>query len=550
MAALTWASPAQHGTPILAAATLTEMLAAGVRRWPERVAFTFEEDACGYGELGRRSKRFAAHLLVRGLGAGERVVLAVPNSTEFFTAFFGVLRAGAVAVPLLPESGAGRVLDVARLCGARAVVTVSEAAREALAERAPAGLPILTVAAGLEAGDEPEARTLPPVAPGDLAYIQYTSGSTGDPKGVQLSHANVTANLGQLVAGFEITAGDRFVSWLPVYHDMGLVLMTLVPLALGARLVLLPASLRRVRAWLEAIALHRGTFTAAPDFAWRLALRAAGEADRHDLSSLRVALDAAEPVRAGTVDGFAGVFGLPPGIMIPGYGLAEATVGVSAWPPGGPVKVDGRGLVSVGRPFPGVRVEIRHRGRPAAPGEVGEILVASPANTRGYFANRRATARLLRPGGFLRTGDLGYVDDEGDLYVAGRLKNVILHGGRTLAPQEVEEAVDALPFVRASAAVGVDRGDAAGEQLYLFAEVRGSDQVRGEPAGEELHQSRVVAIVQTVRERVGLRPGRVYLLTPRSIPRTANGKIRYPALRRSYLDGRLRREGRILFPPY
>jgi fatty-acyl-CoA synthase len=318
----------------------------------------------------------------------------------------------------------------------------------------------------------------------------------------------------------------------------------MVPFCLNAECLLLPSTLLNIRRWISTMSSSGGTFTAAPDFAYRWALVYTKHPGRYDLSRLRVALNAAEPVRAKTIRSFHTAFGLADS-MTPAYGLAEATVGVSSWRPGRPVKVDDRGFVSVGRPFPGIEVGIVRKGRLAGPGVQGEIVVKSPANTPGYFENPTATQRLFWKDGYIRTGDLGYMDADGDLFIIGREKNIIIQSGQNISPQEVEETVDGLPFVRLSAAVGIDRGGVDGEQVYVFAEIKTK-------AGQSLEELRALSagIVQRFILRMGYRPGRVYLLKPRSIPRTSNGKVRYPALKSRYLNGSLRREGRILFPDF
>ncbi len=532
--------------------TLIEMLATRARRQPDAVAFRIDGRAVSFGRLWRSTLGFAAALLRRGLRSGGRVVLALPNGEDFFTAFYGVQRAGGVAVPVFPGSGAERLLALARLCGARtAVVASGPKGREQASAARARGLAVFDGAAVAAGSEDPPEDEFPPIAADGLSYLQYTSGSTGDPKGVRITHGMALANVEQLIAGFGITEREVFVSWLPAYHDMGLVLMTMVPFYLRAELVLLPASLTRVQGWLEAIERHRGTFTAAPDFAYRLCLRRIPEPRAYDLSSLRLALDAAEPVRARTVAEFEAAFGqrnvTPKGgrrnMVTPGYGLAEATVGVAAWAPGEPIKVDDRGFVSVGKPFPGVDVAILRGGERAPAGVAGEIAIRSPANTAGYWRNPEATAKLFWRGDYLLTGDLGYFDAAGDLFIVGREKNIIITAGRNVAPGEVEEIADRVAGVRFSAAAGVDRGRLEGEQVYVFAEARGRPQ-------ESALQATVIEIVAAVHSGLGFRPGRVYLVRPRAIPRTANGKIRHAALKRRYLDGRLRREGQILFPDY
>lgn len=503
-------------------ATLVEALALRAQEAPEASALRYGEHETGYGELWKQAGRFGAGLLGCGFQPGEPLVLALPNGPEFFVAFYGALRAGLVPAPLWPGSSAERLEAVRRHCGARAVIVEQS------------GLTVPEVLEGAGTADMPAAQ------PEDLCFIQYTSGSTGDPKGVQLSHANVLANLQQLIAGMRITREDVFVSWLPLYHDMGLVLMSMVPFCLGARLILLPTRLTNAHAWLQAIQDHHGTLTAAPDFAYRYVLYRLRDPARYDLSSLRVALDAAEPVRAATIERFERAFGLGH-VMVPGYGLAEATVGVSTWTPGAAVAVDARGVVCVGPPFPGIRVRIAGA---AAPGEVGEILVHGAATTRGYLRNPAANAALYTEDGHLRTGDLGYLDARGRLYVVGRSKDIILHAGQNLAPQEAEEAAEAIAAVRWAAALGIDRGGVEGEQLHLCAELRGAHGAR------EALASTAAAIVRRCHRLLGFRPARVLLLAPHSIPRTPNGKLQRSLLKARYLGGSLKAEGAILYPDY
>jgi acyl-CoA synthetase (AMP-forming)/AMP-acid ligase II len=487
----------------------------------------------------------AAHLLELGIDRGDRIIIVLPNSHEFFLSFYGVQRARAIAVPVFPGLGPTHILSMAKLCGARAAVVPSTTPEEQLAvhREGAAGqdLAVITVA---ESDDHATVAGYPRIAPDDVAFIQYTSGSTGDPKGVQLSHRNLLTNAEQMIAGMEITPDDVFVSWLPVYHDMGLILMTIVPFLLAADLVLLPTSLKDVHPWLDAIQRNAATFTAGPDFAYRLCVRHTENPEDYDLSSLRVALNAAEPVRAHTIAEFEAAFGLE-NVVTAGYGLAEATVGVSMSPPRTPVKTGQRGSVSVGPPFPGIELAIVQDGRELGPGEIGEIMVKSPANSRGYYKNPEATRNLFWRPDYIATGDLGYLDEEGHLFVVGRQKNTIICAGRTLYPQEIQELVDTTPTVRYSAAVGIDRGGIQGEQVYIFAEIR-----EHQTTPEDEFQTAVMHIVNGFHARFGLRPGRVYLVKPKTIPLTHNGKIRHARLKEMYLAGDLRKAGQLVYPDY
>jgi len=518
---------------------LLELLGRRALAEPDRIAFSDEgEEHWSWGRLWAGIEGFAAGLRARGLGSGDRVVLALPNGEAFFVAFYGTLRARGVAVPLYPDSGPERLLDFARSSRARGLVVGEdlEAERRRSLEEGAAGegrwvsavgeVSAGEVLAGLISGESPARE------PESVAFLQVTSGSTGEPRAVEITHRGLVVNIRQLIDGMAITGADRFVSWLPVCHDMGLILMTMVPFVLGLPLHLLPTRLRVPGHWIRALARHRGTFTAAPDFAWRLMLRTVRDAGRLDLTSLRVALDAAEPVRLGTAARFLRAFGLADGVMTAGYGLAEATVGVAMSPPGRPLVADERGFVSVGRPFPGIEVAIESGGERLGAGVIGEILVRTPAACRGYFDAPRATARLFTRDGYLRTGDLGYLDAAGELRIVGRTKNLILCGGRNLAPREIEEVVDALPFVGGSAAVGVDLGGPEGEQLHLFVELR-----TREVAHRERFAERVIRIVQAINDHLGLRPARVLLLRPRAIPRTKNGKMRHARVREKAREG-------------
>jgi acyl-CoA synthetase (AMP-forming)/AMP-acid ligase II len=495
--------------------------------------------------MWRAIEGVAATLLQNGLTPRDRVVLVCPNGADFFFALYGVQLAGGVAVPLFPDSGPDRIADIARHCGASTVMLSSSLTAPSLAalERltATTGLNVHTIG---DSVDSPADAGWTTPDPNAIAYLQYTSGSTGNPKGVQLTHDNLMTNIRQMIAGFEITSDDVFVSWLPVSHDMGLILMTMAPLALAARLVLMPTSVGSIRNWMATMAKYRGTFTAAPDFAYRIALRTAPPPGTLDLSCVRVALNAAEPVRAATITAFESHFGLQP-TVVPAYGLAEATVGVAGWRARTPFKTDKRGLVSVGRPFPDIEVEIRSDHGRAVPGESGEIIVRSPAATSGYFRNPDATARLLDEDGAVHTGDIGYLDADGDLFFVGRTKSVIIQAGRTIAPQEIEETVDALDFVRRSAAVGIDRGGPEGEQAWVFLELR-----PGVAPQADRWPDMVIEVVRAVRNRLGRRPGRVYLLRSQSIPTTHNGKVQHDRLRQTYLDGALRESGRIIYPDH
>lgn len=524
--------------------TLLEMLAHRASENSGQTAFVFEEKSTSYAELWQEINRFANFISPKIGERGDRIVLVLPNGREFFIAFYGVQLAGGIPVPVFHASGPERIFSISELCQASSVVVPASLLPRLENPRfkeKKQGMPIVSLD---QYRSSSQGKNFPKIVQNDIAFIQYTSGSTGNPKGVQLTHANLITNMEQMIAGMKITEEDIFVSWLPASHDMGLILLTMVPFYMGIKLILLSTSLVSIRKWIDIMHRYKATFTAAPDFGYRMALLYVRDPKKIDMSSLRVALNAAEPVRAPTVHDFEKMFGIKNAVM-PAYGLAEATVGVSSWPPQKPIKVDRRGFVSVGKGFPAVEMEILHKRRFAGPGVVGEILVKSPANTQGYFNNPEESSRLFWKKDYIRTGDLGYYDSEGDFYIVGRKKNIIIQGGQNISPQEVEEGIDALSFVRFSAAVGVDRERIEGEQVYVFAEVR----VKASTPESEL-VAMTIEIVRKFESRLGFRPGRVYLVKPRSIPRTPNGKIMHSRLKKQYVDGSLRQAGLILFPDY
>jgi acyl-CoA synthetase (AMP-forming)/AMP-acid ligase II len=347
------------------------------------------------------------------------------------------------------------------------------------------------------------------------------------------------ATVRMMVEAVGVTGTETIVSWLPLYHDMGLIGIAFGTLYTGAKLILFPPDLRNPRTWLEAITEHRAGYTVSPDFGYRNCLRHVHDTAGLDLSCLKMALSGAEPVRLSTIRAFQARFGLGD-VFAPAYGLAEATLAVALWPHGQPLRLDPTGsFVSVGRPCAGVRVEIEGpdgAGR-AQPGEIGEILVQSPGVMLGYHRDPEGTRRALRDG-WLHTDDLGFLDAEGYLFVTGRLKDVIIVRGQNVVPADVEEIVDALPGIRYSAAIGLDHERTGTQRLHVVAEVR-SDT----PDPEEL--TRLARdVVAAVHRQHGLRPARVLLVRPQTIPKTSSGKIQRAALATLVAEGRL--DDRIL----
>ena len=500
------------------ARTLMDVLQWHVANHPDRLHLSLlQEDltvlgAMTYRELAGLARRVASGLIQRDVEPGDRVAIMLPTSIDFFTVFFGVLYAGAIPVPIYPPMRVSQIEDHLRRqanilndAGARILVTMPEGRKSAaLLRPLVESLVSIESAASLSSGmAEVSARRA-----GDeksIALIQYTSGSTGDPKGVTLTHANLLANIRAIGRAMDASSSDIFVSWLPVYHDMGLIGAWLGCLYFGAPLyVLSPLSfLVRPECWLWAMHRYRATLSGSPNFGFELCLDKVDEANLQglDLRRLRMVVNGAEPVSVQTLRRFMRRFaryGFQPSAMAPVYGLAENSVGL-AFPPLGraPVidRVDRdslsrRGVAEpskAGDPHP---LEIVGCGRPLADHEIrvvddlarelgerheGRIEFRGPSATSGYFRNDAKTRKLIR-GGWLDTGDRGYMAG-GDIYVTGRIKDIIIRAGRHIYPQEIEEAVGEIPGVRKGcvAVFGAPDPRSETEKVVVLAETRETD---------------------------------------------------------------------------
>src|SRR5437867_9747284 len=395
-----------------AATTLTEMMRRRAALTPDKPYFHLYGETITYGRLWAVSARYAAGLARADLRAGDKLCLIYPTCAEFFYTFFGALRMGAVPVPLYPTLSVEATARIFNDSEAVAVATIGwfrKSVDESVV-RAP-GVRTVLEPPDLEANAPGPADAEP--GDEDLAFLQYTSGSTGHPRGVMLTHRNIVQTCHFMAEAAGLTPEDRVVSWLPLYHDMGLIGLSFTPPLLAAPVWLLPPDLRNPRQWLELITQVRATFTVSPDFGYRNCVRHVRDASDLDLTSLKAALSGAEPVRASTIEAFESHFGLTR-VISPCYGLAEATLAVAIWPRAVPLRFDPSGRSpSVGQPCPGVSVEILAPDTagppevPLAPGNEGEICVQSPGVMRGYYNNPEDTRKVLLPGGWLRTGDLG-----------------------------------------------------------------------------------------------------------------------------------------------
>jgi fatty-acyl-CoA synthase len=497
-----------------------------------------------YSDLLADACAIGGALRARGLVEGDRVALVVPEVAGFAHAFFGIVAAGLVPVPLCPPAQAGdlatftkqsrHIIDASR---AAAVVTTPEVAP--LLEQDAALTMVLDDLRQGPALSEPVSLPLDATA-----LLQFTSGSTSLPKGVVLSHSNIAANVAAILgpSGLDARDGDVAVSWLPLYHDMGLIGMLLSSVYAPADAVIMSPVLflKRPSAWLDAISTYGGTVSFAPNFAYELCRRRVktSQLETFDLSRWRVAGCGAEPIRPDTLTQFAEYFaasGFKASSFLPSYGLAEHSLAVT-FAHGGlhvdvvdadrlvresravPV-VNGSPSVRVvrcGRGFPGHAVRIvddEFRDLPER--FVGSIIVRGPSLMQGYFEQPDATAAALHDG-WLLTGDLGYMAD-GDLYVCGRTKDLIIRQGRKYHPPDIESSLADLQGVALSGVVvfAVSRVEEPDEVVAVL-------ETRAGGRAAEIED----AVRRRVRESAGLEIDRVVLTAPGTIPRTTSGKVR------------------------
>jgi fatty-acyl-CoA synthase len=583
------------GGDIFATQTLIEVLRYRALHDAERTHLHITEDSdtgdktltLTFGELYFAAQSCAAELARRGIPPGGRVSLMLPTSRAFFVCYAGILLAGAIPVPIYPPFRADRIEEYAErqsaiLSNAGVCLLLTFRRAEAVAKLLKPRVRSLHLVADAEkllaAADK-----APPPAPGalpahlsgsrvrkgsDIALLQYTSGSTGDPKGVVLTHANLLANIRAIGEAVQLSSEDVGVSWLPLYHDMGLIGAWLTLLHFGIPLCVMSplAFLARPERWLQSFHKHRGTISAAPNFAYELCVRkiADKEIEGLDLSSWRAALNGAEPVNPETLERFERRFakyGFRREAQLPVYGLAEATLAVTVSPLDRGPRIDvidreifsaqGRAVpasanpatiafVSSGRAVPNHEIRVvDDDAREVADRREGFLWFRGPSATSGYYDHPAATEKLfpLDPAGdgefaWVNTGDRGYRAD-GEIFVTGRVKDIIIKGGRNLYPHEVEELAGRVAGIRKGCIVafGLKDSGSGTEKLVIVAESRESDP--------SLQAAIAATIIQEVSQGLGLPPDRVELIPPGSIPKTSSGKLRREETRELYLRGTL-----------
>jgi fatty-acyl-CoA synthase len=545
--------------------TLADAIKRTAELYPKN-GFTFQDDSgrevtYTFPQIETATGIRAAALQGMGLTKGDRLALVISEPEDFVITFLAALRVGIVPVPVSPHLYPIRVevycRQIARvLANARARAIVASAGNQIKilhSVAAFAGSIKVKSVGELHADREPE---YPEMEPDDLAFLQYTSGSTRAPLGVMVTYSSLFANVTALfTGGLRIDpTRDIGVTWLPLFHDMGLVGFVLGPLFFGTPVVFIPTTrfVRNPSVWLNTIDRHRATISFAPTFAFALAARRVrlSELESWDLSCVRILGCGAEPINPAIMRRFVGRFAqyckLDPNVILPSYGLAEATLAVTMKPLGEPMQIrsidravfERKGVareaakghpavehVACGTPLPGFKLQITTKTGAVLPERTqGEIRISGPSIAAGYFHNAKAWGRVYR-NGWLRTGDLGYLSDN-QLYVAGRSKDLIILNGRNLHPQEIEWAVAEVKGVRA--VVAFSRLGEQGEELVVVVEshVNNFEGLR-------------VEIEEAIQRVILTKPADIVFVEPRSLSKTSSGKPRRNHIRQQYLKNRL-----------
>ncbi len=520
------------------------------------------EELITYADLKEGAGAIAAGLVERQIEPGQSVAIMLPTGRDYFYAFFGILSAGCIPVPLYPPARLSQIEEhmkrhaiILKNALARLLITIPEAKTLAMLLKSQVET-MKSVVTAEEISTKNKGYRFPKPKAADIAFLQYTSGTTGNPKGVMLSHANLLANIRAMGEVTEASSKDVFVSWLPLYHDMGLIGAWLGSLYYGMKFVVMSplTFLARPERWLWAIHKHRGTISGGPNFGYELGIRRLDEKKLEglDLSSWRMAFNGAEPVSHETMNQFCEVFkdyGFNPKACMPVYGLAEASVGLT-FPPlnRGPLVDEirretlmhsGRAepaeegeeetlhFVACGRPLPGHQIRIVDDfGREVEERREGRLQFRGPSTTSGYFRNRQASEELF-DGEWLNSGDRAYMAG-GDLYLTGRIKDVIIRAGRNIYPYELEEAIGKIEGIRKGcvAVFGTTDISKGTERLVVIAETK-----EREFSNLDTIQSEINSVSADI---IGMPPEDVLLAPPRSVLKTSSGKIRRSATRDLY----------------
>jgi acyl carrier protein len=558
--------------------TLIDVLVAYVNQAPDRPHIYYldeqgREETITYQNLFSNALRIAGAILKLGLKPGDTVAIMQPTTPRFFYTFYGILLAGCVPVPIYPplrprqiEAYAKLEANILRNAQVRLLVTFQQAERLSQLVKAfvPSMKAVVTADDLLQNQDE---ATVYSATAEDFAMIQYTSGSTNAPKGVLLTHANLLANIRAFGQAVDLKATDSTVSWLPLYHDLGLIGFWMGSLYFGMPLNSMSPLifLNRPEQWLWAIHNHRATISGGPNFAYELCVRRIDPASIEglDLSSWRIAANGAEAIQPKTLARFAEKFapyGFRAEAMMPVYGLAESTVGLAVAPPGRKPWIDqvdrqayeekqqalpttdvnSLAFVACGKPLPGHEIRIVDADhQPLPERHIGSLYFRGPSNMQGYYGNPEATAAIYHDG-WLDSGDMAYMVD-GEIFITGRKKDMIIKAGRNLYPTEIEDLTAQVTGIRKGCVIafGISDPQHGTEKLVVVAETSLASADDRKRLAEE--------ITDKITTALDIAPDDVVLVPPHAIPKTSSGKLQRSACQKAYREGRLSRRGAPLW---
>lgn len=546
---------------------------------PEKIAYRFilndkKNQELTYADLYMQSTKVANYFLKNGLKKNERVLIILPQSLNYLVAYFGCLFANVIAIPLYPANKMAdfnRIAAIVNDAEVKCVIgdpqTLERLNTFPLTTAFTHEVAQINIEAVLSTANQPF--DFLGVADEQIAFLQYTSGSTGDPKGVMVSHGNLKANFKMLQAGMSINEQSKFISWLPLYHDMGLICKALMPVYSNAELTLMTPLrfVKRPSSWLQAISQYRGTHSLAPNFAYEMCIAEANEKELPplDLSSWCVALNGAEPIRANTIKRFINIYqkyGFNPLAYYPAYGMAEATLYVS-----GSNVFDGAKFETVDRDKlkydqiavaptkPESAIELVNCGKPwleekiltvdpetfatKKPYEIGEIWLMGPHVAQGYWNKPEINQNIFNAhtlegvGPCLRTGDLGYLNDKGEIIVTGRVKDLIIVRGKNYAPQDLEMTVESCSdLIKPNFALAFSYDNGQQEKLVIAVEIR-----------DAMSMAEQAILTAKIREKISmdheLLPDEILFVARGAIPKTTSGKLQRQACKKLYLSNQL-----------
>lgn len=516
------------------ARTLVDIPRSVGERSPDKTYIRYLGEEVTFKKMRMEAERTAAYLLDRGIKVGTRITVVLDNRPEFIYSFFGVMIAGGIVVTVSPKSTPGRIQEIVEDSDSEYFISEDDyydSISDTLKSIDPGLERKLIKLSEIAAYNYDSSSAIPYHKPEeeDIAFFQYTSATTGRSKGVQISHRAVMENIRGMAAHVSSTSDDLFSSFMPLYHDMGLVSLGLLPAYVGATLLLYKQDIRNIYSWLGDMAEFKPTLTGCSNTILYLTRRVVRDPSQYDLTSLRAVFVGSEQVYYNTVKDFENDYNIP-NVVVPAYGLAEATLAVTMTPMNRGIIADKSNIVSCGKPLKDVKIKIEKRGN----SQEGEVLIHSPALMSGYHKRPEETEKVFTEDGFLRTGDLGYLDEDNELFILGRIKNIIIRGGENLSPGDLEEVALRSSEIRTAGVTSVKNSESENkEDIVLVAELNQARILKDESKINEINKF----IVAESKRDCAYQADRIYYVPPGSIPFSPNGKMQHLKMKESMESG-------------